>query len=277
MNHSSPSASRADAPASAQSAPSGPAVATATDQRWGEVTADSFPDQPSPRETFAAALWDFDGTLVDSEPTWQQAATEVMAELGHEWTTEEHQQLIGKALLDSAAIMIDTAGRDDLTPEKVVDDLVDRVATRIREAEIDWVPGALPMLEALSRAQVPCALVSASYRPVLEAVLDRLPGMFEVVVAGDEVTHGKPDPEPYLRASALLGVRSGDCIVFEDSLPGTASGQSSGATVIAVRNHIDLPTAPRRVNLNTLLGQSPESLVPQVIAAREVAATEGTR
>lgn len=274
MNQFSPSASRADAPTSDHTSSS-----VSTDQRWNEaeITVDSFPDQPSPREAFAAALWDFDGTLVDSEPTWQGAVTEMMAEFGHEWTAEEHQQLIGKALLDSAAIMIDTAGRHDLAPAEVVDDLVQRVAKKIREAEIAWVPGALPMLEALSRAQVPCALVSASYRPVLEAVLDRLPGLFEVVVAGDDVTHGKPDPEPYLRASALLGVRSGDCIVFEDSLPGTASGQSSGATVIAVRNHIDLPTAPRRVNLNTLQGQSPESLVPQVIAAREVAATEGTR
>lgn len=241
------------------------------------MTADSFPDQASPRETFAAALWDFDGTLVDTEPIWMESAIEVMADLGSDWSAEEHQQLIGKALLDSARVLLAAAGRSDVTPEQVVDDLVTKVAAKIRESDIDWVPGALPMLEALSRAQVPCALVSASYRPVLDAVLDRLPGLFEVVVSGDEVTRGKPDPEPYLRASALLGVRSGDCIVFEDSIPGTASGQASGATVIAVRNHIDLPTAPRRVNLNTLEGQSPQSLVPQVLAARAAANAEGAR
>lgn len=274
MNHTSPSASRADAPATSLVATESSAQRT----DGGDLSGDPIvPDQLAPRETFAAALWDFDGTLVDSEPIWQQATTEVMADLGVSWTSEDHQHLIGRALLDSATHMLQVAERSDLSAEDVVADLVDRVAENIRNADIDWVPGALEMLQALSRAQVPCALVSASYRPVLQAVLDRVPGLLDVVVAGDEVTRGKPDPEPYLRACELLGVRSGDCVVFEDSLPGTASGQASGAIVIAVRNHVDLPSGPRRVNLFTLEGQTPESLVPQVLAAREVTASEGTR
>jgi beta-phosphoglucomutase-like phosphatase (HAD superfamily) len=64
---------------------------------------------------------------------------------------------------------------------------------------------------------------------------------FDVVVAGDEVVNGKPDPEPYLRAAQALGVDPVDCIAVEDSEFGVASAVASGATTLAVPLHVPLP------------------------------------
>jgi HAD superfamily hydrolase (TIGR01509 family) len=125
----------------------------------------------------------------------------------------------------------------------------------LADQSIPWRPGALELLEELADADVPCALVSASYRVILDAALRRLPvGRFEVSVAGDEVRIGKPDPEPYLEAARRLDVRPEECVVIEDSANGAASGNASGALVIAVEKYVHVPPMPRRVRRDTLVG-----------------------
>lgn len=210
----------------------------------------------------AACLWDFDGTLADTEPIWIGAEYELMALLGGEWNDGHAHRLIGADLTAAARYMLSVAGRDDLTPSWVVDWMVQRVTGRIRAAdELEWRPGALDLLAALAEEDVPCALVSSSWRPVLEAVLERLPaGTFRAVVGGDEVTAGKPAPDPYLQAARLLGVAAEDCLVFEDSVTGSTAGQASGAWVIGVPNLLPLPVMPRRTVLRTLAGITPAAL-----------------
>ncbi|MDN5725310.1 MAG: HAD family hydrolase, partial [Propionibacteriales bacterium] len=130
-----------------------------------------------------------------------------------------------------------------------------RVVAQLEAGEIPWRPGALELLAELQERGVPCALVSASYRRMLDVVVRRLPvGRFDAVVSGDEVTHGKPHPEPYLTAAAALGVDPTQCVVIEDSGPGSASGNAAGALVLAVKNMVDIPTNDRRLHLDTLSG-----------------------
>ena len=124
----------------------------------------------------AAALWDFDGTLADTEPLWIEAEFELIGQLGGQWSIEHADQLVGNSLLDSGAYILNTIGRHDLTPAWVVDQLLSYV---VRPASADgpmpWRPGALELLESFGAAGVPCALVSASYRVLLDAALARLP------------------------------------------------------------------------------------------------------
>ncbi|MVA75902.1 HAD-IA family hydrolase [Auraticoccus sp. F435] len=217
----------------------------------------------------AAALWDFDGTLVDSEPLWMKAQFELIPQWGGEWSDAHAHALVGNSLLTSGRYICDVVGRDDLTPEFVVDQLVQKVVVSLRTGEIDWRPGARELLAELAAAGIPSALVSASYRVLLEAVLERLPeGTFATVVAGDEVVHGKPHPEPYLVACERLGVRPEDTVVLEDSVPGCASGTAAGAVVLGVRNMVELPPAPRRVLLDTLAGVGLDELAAHVGRAR---------
>jgi len=96
---------------------------------------------------------------------------------------------------------------------------------------------------------------------LLDAVLERLPeGSFAVSVGGDEVTLGKPHPEPYEKACALLGVDARNCVVLEDSATGARSGNAAGAVVVGIPHVVDIPEAPRRVTVPTLAGLDPDML-----------------
>lgn len=203
--------------------------------------------------TLAAALWDFDGTLADTEPLWIEAEYELIGGLGGTWSEEQAKQLVGNSLLDSGAYILNAIGRRDLEPAWVVDQLISRVVAFLSERPMPWRPGARQLLTSFAQAGVPCALVSASYRVLLDAALSQLPAStFAVTVAGDEVSQGKPHPEPYEKACALLGVDARDCVVFEDSGTGATSGNAAGALVIVVPNHVAVPAAPRRLQVASL-------------------------
>lgn len=211
------------------------------------------PTAPSATTTLAAALWDFDGTLADTEPLWITAEYELVGSLGAEWSDDHAEELVGNALIDSGAYILRAIGRTDLSAEWVVEQLLQRVVVALRTQPIPWRPGALELLRSLGEAGVPCALVSASYRILLDAALAQLPpGSFQTSVAGDEVSQGKPHPEPYETACRLLGVDARDCVVFEDSGTGASSGNAAGAVVLAVPNLVRIPDAPRRQHVASL-------------------------
>lgn len=209
-------------------------------------------EYPSPTpELPAAVLWDFDGTLVDTEPTWFASEYALCAELGGSWNDDLAHELVGSSLIQTARALLGVAGRDDLDPVAVTERLVDHVVARLEVAEIEWRPGALDLLHELAEAGVPCALVSASFQRVLDTVLHRLPvNPFSVMIAGDDVTHGKPHPEPYLTAAARLGVRPEDCLVLEDSINGADSGTAAGCVVAVIPNAVQ-PRPPRAVSTST--------------------------
>jgi beta-phosphoglucomutase-like phosphatase (HAD superfamily) len=156
----------------------------------------------------AAVLWDMDGTLVDTEPYWIAAEHDIVEEHGGTWTEELAHQLVGQDLLVAATFIRDNSAVD-WSPERIVDEMLGRVIGKVSE-HIPWRPGARELLEALKAEGVPSALVTMSWRSLADAVLGALPeGTFDVVVTGDEVSHGKPHPEPYRAAARLLGVSPG--------------------------------------------------------------------
>ena len=214
---------------------------------------------PGPRSP-AAVLWDMDGTLVDTEPYWVATETEVVGAHGNgAWTAEDGLLLVGNDLLVSASI-VQERGEVRLPVERIVELLIDGVIGRIREA-VPWRPGARELLAALREAQVPCALVTMSYERLVGPVLDSVPaGSFDVVVTGDNVTHGKPHPEPYLHAARLLGVDPGACVAIEDSKPGAASAEAAGCRVLVVPNHVSVDPGPGRVFRPSLDGLTPADL-----------------
>ena len=135
------------------------------------------------------------------------------------------------------------------------------VVRRIR-AEVPWRPGARELLTALREAGVPTALVTMSYRPITDAVGDALPGgAFDLIVSGEDVTHGKPHPEPYLMGAAGLGLAPDECIAIEDSEPGARSAAAAGAQTIVVPSVKPVPRMPGVVQIPTLVGVSPTDLV----------------
>ncbi|WP_421741726.1 HAD family hydrolase [Cellulomonas sp.] len=187
----------------------------------------------------SAVLWDMDGTLIDTEPHWIGAETELVEAHGGVWTHQDGLSLVGNPMLASAERLQERGV--DLPADAIVDFLNDRVAAAVA-AGIPWQPGAQQVLADLRDARVPMALVTSSFR-MLAAPFAAAAGMFDVVVSGDEVSQPKPDPEPYLTAARLLGVDIADCVAVEDSHAGITSALASGARTVGIE--VLQPVAPQ--------------------------------
>ena len=199
----------------------------------------------------AAVLWDMDGTLVDTEPYWIESEFELVEQHGGTWSREHALNLVGNDLLVSGRYIREHAGID-VEPDRIVEELLDRVVARV-ERRVPWRPGAVDLLVDLRAHDVRCALVTMSYRRFVEPILRVLPeGTFEVVVTGDAVTQGKPHPEPYQKAAAVLGVPPAATLAIEDSNTGARSAEAAGCTVLVVPNHVPVLPGPRRVFADTL-------------------------
>ena len=203
----------------------------------------------------AAVLWDMDGTLVNTEPYWISAETELIEAHGGTWSHEEALQLVGSGLDTSAGIL--QAKGVALSVDEIIDHLTDRVMEQLVEFGIPWRPGARELLTAVREQNIPTALVTMSIGRMAHHVADRLGFVgFDAVVSGDDVENSKPHPEPYLRGAELLGVRPEDCISIEDSEPGIRSAAAAGTVVIGVPFMVDLPDDVADVLWPTLDGRT---------------------
>ncbi len=201
----------------------------------------------------AALLIDMDGTIVDSEPYWISTEHELVESFGGTWSADDAHSIVGFDLLDAAAELRDRGGVD-LDPETIVDRLLDGVITKCR-SHLPWRPGARELLIEARDAGVPCVLVTMSWRRFADAVLAAAPeGVFVGSITGDEVATGKPAPDPYLAAAALVGVDPARCVAIEDSPTGVASAMAAGCRTIAVPHVVAVDPRPGLTVLDTLAG-----------------------
>jgi HAD superfamily hydrolase (TIGR01509 family) len=202
----------------------------------------------------AAVLWDLDGTLVDSEPYWMRSEIELANQHGYDWTEEDGKSLVGMALKDSTRIMGERFGVN-LDPDETINRLTDSVTEQLKR-EIPWRPGAQELLRELRRRGIKTALVTMSLRRMALQVVEAIEfDAFDVVVAGDDVVHGKPHAEPYLKAAALLGVDPSHCVAFEDSISGILSAEAAGTKAVGIPNVITIPKHRERILWDTLEGK----------------------
>ena len=199
-----------------------------------------------------------DGTLVDTEPYWMEAEFALAERYGGTWSRELALQLVGSDLLDSGRYIREHMGID-VTPERIVDELLDSVIERV-ERVVPWREGARELLSSLRAAGVPCALVTMSYARFVKPIVAALPAdTFAAVVTGDVVDHGKPHPEPYLAAARDLDVLTEDCLAIEDSNTGTTSAVAAGCRVLVAPLHVTVLPGPGRVFTESLVGLSAAS------------------
>jgi HAD superfamily hydrolase (TIGR01509 family) len=207
---------------------------------------------PEPPAGLAAVLFDLDGTLVDTEPYWIEAEYALVESFGGHWTQAHAHALVGNPLLVSGEYIREHGGVP-LTAAEIVRRLLIDVTART-EQHPPWRPGALALLTGLRAEGVPCAMVTMSYASLARSVERRLPpGTFATVVAGDEVRHGKPHPEPYLTAAARLGVDPERCVAIEDSPTGIASAEAAGCVTLAVPCQLPIEEAATRTVWPTLV------------------------
>lgn len=214
------------------------------------TTTDTSPRATSCGALPAAVLFDMDGLLIDTEPLWFEVETQILADLGASWDVSDHANLVGSSSAVASAFISEKSG-GRATAQQIAEELLVRMEKRLRHPP-PLQPGALRLIKELDDASVPRALVSSSARALIDAALEGLTLAFDVVVAGDDVSHNKPHPEPYLTAARLLDVDPRDCVALEDSPTGAASATAAGCVVIAVPSVTAVDPAERRVVVPSL-------------------------
>jgi HAD superfamily hydrolase (TIGR01509 family) len=199
-----------------------------------------------------ALFLDLDGTLVDTEPYWVESQHLLTDRYGVGWSHEDELSLVGHSMLHAAQKL---AGAGvNLSQQDIVDFRLGHVLSKL-EREIPWKPGALSLLQDVRESGLPCALVTMSPRPMAATVIGALPpSQFHATITGSDCLHGKPHPEPYLRALALLDVAAERSIAVEDSTPGVESAERAGLQVIVVPGLVPVGPGLNRTHVPSLEG-----------------------
>jgi HAD superfamily hydrolase (TIGR01509 family) len=185
-----------------------------------------------------AVIFDMDGVIVDSEPRHERAFREVFHELGYGDTHGmEFSRYYGRS---DRALWDDFIARHQ--PAASLDELSEWKQRRLLQIlrEEEPIFETLPeLVEKLAR-QYRLALASGSLHVVIDAVLamKNLRQFFPVIVSVEDVQRGKPAPDVFLRAAALLQVAPERCCVIEDSAAGVEAARAAGMTAIAITNSL---------------------------------------
>jgi HAD superfamily hydrolase (TIGR01509 family) len=182
---------------------------------------------------FRAAVFDLDGTLVDSETRSHESWRHVFRSRGIVPDDSLIRAFVGRRGIDV----------HDLLKERVPGhDPAELMAATSEHFHAPHQPplgplaGAVELVRQIAAAGVPLALVTSAGRRYAEPTLAELGlhGLFSAVVTAEDVTVGKPDPEGYLAAARELGVPPAACVVFEDAPAGVAAAKAAGMYCVAV-------------------------------------------
>ncbi|HTM68121.1 MAG TPA: HAD family phosphatase [Candidatus Binatia bacterium] len=188
------------------------------------------------RPPFDAALFDLDGTLVETERVLYKAWTELAARAGVDFRTFDYADIIGRPDIDCCRIVSERfgLGRDPAAwyeeYKDILSDLMDR--------DLELRPGAREVLDLMDGLGVPCAVVTSGTSGHARRCLSKfgLYDRFKIMVTSDTpgLAARKPDPAPYRLAAGLLDVLASRCVAFEDSPAGVRSAIGAGCIVFAV-------------------------------------------
>jgi len=193
---------------------------------------------------FDAVFFDMDGLMVDSEPEWLLSEIEVTAPYGYTWVEQDQVACLGGPLSKVGQYMFDRCGKVE-SAQFFTQRLIDTQVSRMR-GNTPTMPGAIELVRELQSHGVKTALVSASPRNIVDAVLDNLGhDLFPFSISSDDVENTKPHPEAYLKAAKMSGSDIANCLVFEDSLTGMSSAIASGAHLIGVPHLVTIEESTR--------------------------------
>jgi len=196
-----------------------------------------------------------DGVIVDSEPLHERAFHLVLDEIGF----GENHGIDFPAYYGKSDLVV---WRDFIArhrPPQSLDQLLIRKEEKfaaLLQREEPIFDGLPELLEKVS-ARHPLGLASGSRHPTIHVVLDLrgLRRFFRVVVSSEDVAHGKPAPDIFLRAAELLNVAAKDCCVIEDSAAGVEAGLAAGMTVIAITNSLPAEKLSRATKVVSTYGE----------------------
>lgn len=209
---------------------------------------------------FKVALFDLDGTLIDTEGQysiiWHQVGLEYRPDVPHLEDVIKGNTL--KRILERFF--------PDLEVQEQVKHRLDEYESQMN---YDFFPGAREFILDLKKHGVRCAIVTSSDLLKMQHVRDKNPeliGMFDRIFTAEDFSASKPDPDCYLRAALAFGVSKSECIVFEDALSGLQAGMSSGIYTVglATYNPREVIADKCHLVLDSFQGETIESLIEKI-------------
>ena len=217
-----------------------------------------------------AVIFDLDGVLADSEPWWNEIDAKLLSEYGVIYRGEYHREVLGVSYRLAVEFYKKAFGLS-----ASVEELMRRrgeIATEFFANRVGLFPSTKRTLERLREMKVRLAVATSSVSASARPFLDRhgLTPFFDVIVTGDEIERGKPDPDIYLRAAKKLGIGADSCLVIEDALSGIAAGKAAGMRVAAIPDRRFVDARDYEKEADYVLGNLSE--IPALV--RRVSVTE---
>jgi beta-phosphoglucomutase-like phosphatase (HAD superfamily) len=181
-----------------------------------------------------AAVFDLDGLMFDTEDLFFRVASEALEERGKAFTPDIMKQFLGRRADEVVQLWKTVAG-----VEEPVEDFLAEVRKRfyaVVDTVVHPMPGLFVLLDRLHRLAIPAAVATSSRHSYADRLLlnHGLKSRFEFVLASEDVTRGKPDPEIYQLAAKRFGVSPESMVVLEDSPAGLAAAKAAGALAVGV-------------------------------------------
>jgi len=172
--------------------------------------------------------------MFNTEELYQEVGTELLRRRGHEFTQTLLDQMMGRPSQIALQIMIDTHGLRATVGELIAE--TDEIFPEILKARLAPMPGLVELLAALEANGIPKGIATSSRRSFVEHVLGvfQFAPRFSPILTSEDITHGKPDPEIYLKAAAKMGLPATEILVLEDSQNGCKAAVAAGAVAVAV-------------------------------------------
>ena len=186
--------------------------------------------------SLAAVIFDFDGVVIDSHDAHERSWFALANELGHPFTRETFVATFGQRN-ESILPLLGWAEPGDQARIQQLGDRKELLYREIlRQEGIVPLPGVVELLADLQKHGIACAIGTSTPRANVECVLaiTGLAGFFKQIAAAEDVTHGKPDPEVFLKAAAMLGAEPAACVVIEDAQVGIRAAKAAGMKAVAV-------------------------------------------
>lgn len=183
-----------------------------------------------------AVIWDMDGVIADTAPYHFKAWREAFKAKGKNFTEDDFRKTFGQRN-DNIIRMILGEG---VTLEEIDAIAVEKEKgfRRYIGRNVKPFPGVLELMKSLSEAGFKLALATSTPRENVRLIITGLgiDKYFKAIVADEDVTRGKPDPQVFLIAAERLGVKPGSCVVIEDAVAGVTAAKRAGMHCVAVTN-----------------------------------------
>ena len=213
--------------------------------------------------TIRAVVFDMDGLMLNTEDIFELAGVELMARRGLQMTDEIRHGMMGRRPVEAFTVLRNLTGLQDSLEDLMLETKV--LFAALAQDRLAMMPGLLELFELLDARKLPRAVATSSPRVYMTHLLEKFNLLHRVnfTLTAEDVTHGKPHPEIYLKAAEMHGVAPEEMLVLEDSETGTRAAAAAGAYIVAVPSrHTDFGDfSMSRLRVSSLLDEQLHQLL----------------